>query len=165
MTSRGKPTTGKQQQSSRMPSGGITSFFKRKRSDGEDSPNVELAKLTPTTCNDTDIKVALISETAPDSPAVKRRKTSESVTLTAPAIAKQRVTGANPAWEKEFLWLNIAEDGMYCKWCTTYNRNNSANGGVWVNKPCVHIWKPSCTDHRDSELHKAAVIMMATQQS
>ena len=74
--------------------------------------------------------VAVLTDSQPPQ---KRANTVETMAVT------QRASAADLTWTKDFPWLLIKPDAVYCSWCIKYNQTFVTNGGVWTKKACKRI--------------------------
>ncbi|KAM5180722.1 zinc finger protein 862-like [Mantella aurantiaca] len=68
--------------------------------------------------------------------------------------SKHRLSGINKQWFKDFDWLMVKENGMWCSLCMKYSNKHPPKRELpWVNMPCTRIRKESLLDHGKSKTH------------
>ena len=96
----------------------------------------------------------------------EREMEQEPVTKRARSIKKKhRVSGFNPAWKKDFSWLESVtvdgKTGMRCKLCTKYGKSPRNGKGSWTVNPCFSFRRDKLLRHESSFMHKGAAVAAA----
>ena len=92
---------------------------------------------------------------------------SEPVTKKArrSSVKKHRVSGFNPAWKKDFKWLESStvdgKTGMRCKLCAKHGKSPRNGKGSWTTNPCFSLRRDKILKHESSAMHKAALVAAA----
>ena len=85
--------------------------------------------------------------------------------------SKHRKSGFDPAWLKDFPWLETTinndsgsdnHNGMFCKLCRKHNqRPQRVRQGfaVWVDVPCFNFKRETLKEHEKTNHHNVAVNM------
>ena len=76
---------------------------------------------------------------------------------------KHRVGGFNPAWKKDFTWLESVKvdgiTGMRCKLCANHGKWPRNWKGSWIINPCFSLRRDKVIKHES--MHRGAVVATA----
>ena len=78
---------------------------------------------------------------------------------------KHRVGGFNPAWKKDFTWLESVKvdgiTGMRCKLCANHGKWPRNWKGSWIINPCFFLRRDKVMKHEYSAMHRGDVVAAA----
>ena len=138
----------------------ISSYFSASSCDSSTQISVDSSSATDYSSSSSDSKDEDTEETVQDTPPPTKRQR-----ITTADTGLHRKSGLDPAWKKEFKWLEVVRQseqvGFLCKLCSKYDKTPRNGKGSWSRVPCCTLRKDKMKKHERSCMHKASTALEA----